>query len=152
VPIKTSRARGNEPIKQFSVFTANQVGRLFDLTSLLAAHEVHVLAVMALDTTDSTILRVVVDDPEAARELLREHEFPFTESEILAVEMEAATQLKEVLAALLEAEINIYYVYAFLTRPQGKLALALNLEDREVAAQALTQHQFKVLNQGDIAR
>jgi hypothetical protein len=152
VPIKTSTARGNDPVVQFSVFAPNQVGRLFDLITLLAGHAVHVLALTVLDTTDSTILRLVADDPDRARDLLQEHNFAFTECEILAVEMDAATQFKEVLAALLEAEINIYYVYSFLTRPEGKLALALSVEDREIAAHALTQHRFKVLRQGDVAR
>lgn len=149
---ETAKARRPEPVKQFSVFMPNQVGRLFDLTTLLAAHKVHVLALTVLDTTDSTILRLIVDDPDRARDLLNEHGFAFTECEVLAVELNAATQFKEILSALLAAEINIYYVYSFLTRPQGKLALAFNVEDREMATQALVQRQFKVLMQDDIAR
>jgi hypothetical protein len=60
--------------------------------------------------------------------------------------------LKEVLAALLEAEINIHYVYSFIKRPESKGALAINAEDTDVAAQALGTHGFNVLTQRDISR
>jgi hypothetical protein len=146
------RARRAEPVKQFSVFTANRLGRLHDLVQLLASRTVHILGLTVLDTTDSAIIRFVVDDPERARELLREHEFPFTESELLVVEVDAATELNGLIAALLEAELNINYLYSFIPHPQGKSILAFSLEDNEIAEQVLKQHQFRVLKQPDILR
>jgi len=105
-----------------------------------------------LDTTDSAIVRVVVDDPDRARELFGEHGFPFTETRILVVEVDVETRLENALAALLEAEINIHYLYAFLSLPAGRPLLALNLEDLDVAADALRRHNFRVLGQGDLSR
>src|SRR5204862_8180448 len=90
---KTTPARRADPVVQFSVFTANRLGRLHDLISLLGSHSVHVLAMTVLDTTDSTIIRLVVDDPEKARDLMHENDFPFTESKVLVVEVDAATEL-----------------------------------------------------------
>lgn len=148
----TMRQRPTGPVKQFSVFTPNRLGRLHTLTTLLASRHVHILALTVLDTTDSAIIRLVVDDPEAARDLLQEHGFPFSESDLLVVEIASEIQLKDVLSALLQAEINIHYIYSFMTRSQDSTALALNLEDRDVAEQALRQHQFKVLGQADISR
>jgi hypothetical protein len=146
------RQRSNEPVKQFSVFTPNQLGRLHDLTRLLRTNSVHVLALTVLDTTDSAILRLIVDDPQRARALLHQHGFAFTESDVLVVEIESEPRLTDVLAALLEAEINIHYIYSFMNRAQTKTALALNLEDREVAGEALTRHGFNILSQADISR
>jgi len=83
---RTSTA--SDPIKQFSVFTENRVGRLYDLTSLLKNHNVHVIACTILDTTDSTIIRMIVDDPDKTRELLINNDYAYTECEILAVEIE----------------------------------------------------------------
>ncbi len=150
--VTTMRQRPGGPVKQFSVFTPNRLGRLHTLTTLLVSRNVHILALTVLDTTDSSIIRLVVDDPEAARELLNEHGFPFSESDLLVVEIASETQLKDVLAALLQAEINIHYIYSFMVRSQDKTSLALNLEDREVAEEALRKHQFKVLGQADISR
>lgn len=141
-----------DPIKQFSVFAENRVGRLYDLTALLQTANVHIMALTTLDTTDSTIIRMIVDDPDKARELMINNDFPYTECDILAVEIGDESDLKSVLAALFEAEINIHYVYSFIKRPEGKSGLALNIEDADVAAQSLSTHGFKVLTQRDIAR
>lgn len=142
----------NDPVKQFSVFAENRVGRLHELTAVLKAHDVHVMGITVLDTTDSAIVRFIVDDPDKARELLISNDFPYVECVVLAVELTDESQLKGVLAALVEAEINIHYIYSFIKRPDGRCALAINAEDGDVAAQALNQRGFRVLTQRDISR
>jgi hypothetical protein len=142
----------NDPVKQFSVFAENRVGRLYDLTGLLRRHQVHVMALTTLDTTDSTIVRMIVDDPDKARELMVNNDFPYTECDVVAVQIEDESQLESVLHALYEAEINIHYIYSFIKRPEGKAALALNLEDADVATQALNQRGLLPLTQRDISR
>ncbi len=148
----TARRREREPIIQFSVFTPNRLGRLHEIVRRLAQQEVHLVALTVLDTTESTILRFVVDDPDQARKLMNEHGFAFVESHVLAVELAFERQLQDVLEALLEAELNIHYIYPFLTRPGGKSALALSIEHPDVAEDILTKHRFAVLHQGDISR
>ena len=144
--------RTPQAVTQFSVFTPNRLGRLHDLVGLLAAHNVHVLALTIQDTTDSAIIRLVLDDPDHGRGLLRANEFPFAESAILAVELASTDELNRLMAALLEAELNINYLYSFIPHPQGKSILALNMEDNEMAEAVLKRHQFTVLKQGDISR
>jgi hypothetical protein len=111
----------------------------------------HVLALMVLDTTDSAIIRAVVDDPDRARELLQREAFPFTESKLVVVEVNP-TDLNKLMAALLEAELNINYLYSFIPQPQGKSLIGLSMEDNETAEQALKRHQFRTLKQTDISR
>lgn len=142
----------NDPVKQFSVFAENRLGRLYDLTTVLKDNNVHVMGITVLDTTDSAIVRFIVDDPEKARELMINNDFPYVECDVLAVEITDESQLREVLAALFEAELNIHYIYSFIKRPEGRSALAINAEDREVATQALGTRGFKVLTQRDISR
>ena len=141
-----------DPVKQFSVFTENRVGRLHDLTALFKQKNVHVMAITVLDTTDSAIVRLVVDDPDRARELMINNDFPYVESDVLAVELTDESELKGVLAALVEAEINLHYIYSFIKRPGGKSALAISVEDADIAAQAIARRGFKVLSQADISR
>lgn len=145
-------ASSHDPVRQFSVFAENRVGRLHELTALLKDHNVHIMAITVLDTTDSAIVRVIVDDPDRARELMVNNDFPYSEGEVLAVEISDESDLKGVLAALLEAEINIHYVYSFIKRPEGRSALAINAEDVDVAAQALANRGYRVLKQHDISR
>ena len=56
------------------------------------------------------------------------------------------------MATLLEAELNINYLYSFIPQPQGKSILALSMEDNDLAEQALRHHQFRTLRQTDISR
>jgi len=138
-------------VVQFSIFTPNRLGRLHDLIGLLGARNVHVLALMVLDTTDSSIIRMVVDDPDRARELLVREQFPFTESRLVVVEV-SPTELLRLMAALLEAELNINYLYSFIPHPQGKSIVALSMEDNDLAEQVLRRHQFRTLKQADVSR
>ena len=148
----TAQARRPDNVKQFSVFTANRLGKLHDLIGQLGSHAVHVLALTVIDTTDSAIVRLVVDDPEKARRLLDTQGFAFTESDLLVVEVAAATALGALMSALLEAELNINYLYSFIPQSRGKSILGLSMEDNEMAEQVLKRHQFRVLKQSDISR
>ena len=150
--VTTARAREPEPVLQFSVFVPNRMGRMHEVVRCLGECQVHIVALCVLDTTDSTILRIVVDDPDGARRLLDGKAFAYTESVVVCVEIEVERVLQEVLGALVEAELNIHYTYPFLTRPGGKAALAISIEHRDVAEDALRRHQFTVLYQGDISR
>ncbi len=148
---ETTKARRADPVTQFSIFTPNRLGRLHDLIRMLAAEGVHVLALMVLDTTDSAIIRLVVDDPDRARELLLRESFPFTESALVVVEANS-TELGRLMSVLLEAELNINYLYSFIPHPQGKSMIGLSMEDNDLAEQALKRHQFSTLRQTDILR
>ena len=143
---------GPDPVRQFSVFIENKVGRLHDLVGLLAKHDVHLMALTTIDTTDTALDRMIVDDPDRARALMRENDFHFTECEVLAVEFSDQAQLTAVLGALVTVEVNIHYAYAFLVRPHGRSALALSVEDNEIATSELNRAGFKVLTQRDISR
>jgi hypothetical protein len=118
---------------------------------MFGAHGVHVLALMVLDTTDSAIIRVVVDDPDRARELLAVEEFPHTESTLVVAEV-TPSDLGRLMAVLLEAELNVNYLYSFIPHPQGKSFIALSMEDNEMAEHVLRAHQFATLKQTDLSR
>jgi hypothetical protein len=150
--MRTIRGRQPDAVTQFSVFTANRMGRLHDLIALLDSNSVHVLAVTVLDTTETAIIRLVVDDPQAARRLLKENGFAFTECQLLVVEIDGATQLPQLMAAFLEAEVNVNYMYCFIPHPQGKSILGVSMEDNEVGEKILSQHGFRILRQADVSR
>ena len=148
-------AKGNQAddVTQFSVFMENKVGRLLDIVKIFTQAQIHVVALSILDTADAAIVRLVTDDPERARVLFQEHGLAFTEVSLVVVELSSsATDLKAVLTALLQAECNIHSSYSLLTRPRGKAALALHVEDSEVACSVLQANQFKLLTQRDISR
>lgn len=141
-----------DPVRQFTIFADNKVGRLHDLILRLSDRQVHVMAFSLVDTTETVLFRLIVDYPEEAREILRQYGYPFTESQVVAVEFPSAASLREVTAALVEAEINIHYAYPFVIRPRSQAALALSVEEPDLAASVLSARGLRTLAQADIAR
>ena len=148
----TTRPDAFEPVLQFSIYADNKVGRLNEIIRLFSEHEVHIMALSILDTTDSSIVRIIVDYPQEAKKLLKENAFSFVMSELVVVELTSTAEIEKVTYALVEAEINIHYIYPFIFRPNNFSALALSLEDNELAADTLARHQLKLLGQNDITR
>ena len=140
-------------VTQFSIFLSNKVGALLNVVKLLNEKDVHVLAISVQDSADTAIVRIVVSDPESVQEIFHKHDVPFSVCKLVVVEMkEGAAELGKLLAALLAAEVNIFGSYAMLTRPRGRTALALHVEDNECATVVLEQHGFNILTQTDISR
>ena len=57
-----------------------------------------------------------------------------------------------VLAALLMAEVNVYFSYPLLIRPNARAVLAMHLDDNDCAGSVLAGEGFRLLNQGDLSR
>jgi hypothetical protein len=142
MPTKTTLSRNSGRVIQFSVFTPNRLGRLHDLISVLGSHGIHVLALAVMDTTDCAIIRLVVDDPDKARGLLLNEGFPFSESKLLVVEIHSTEELNRLMAAFLEAEINILSLFLH-SAPAGTSPPGLSMEDNDLAEQVLQRHQIE---------
>lgn len=151
--VKTTQRFEGPRVLQFSVFLKNKVGALLEVVRLLNQHTLDVVGLSVQDSTDSSIVRIVVSDPEAVDQLFKDNDIAFGVCEMVVVEMEeVATDLAKMLVSLLAAEVNIYFSYPLLTRPNGKAALALHVEDHECAASVLGGDGFKLLSQADISR
>ena len=151
-PANTSTPNTGDPVRQFTLYVENKCGALHDLVVLLAGQNIHVLAMAVVDVTESSIVRLVVDDPDRTYDLLRRLGYYANENEVLGLELDSEAGLAGVLAALLEAELNIHYLYPFLVRPNGKYGLVLHVEDRDLAAQSLSISGHRVLSQRDLSR
>ncbi len=145
-------SRKRDPVLQFSVFAPNKVGQLNELVQHLAKEDLHIMAMCMLDTTECTIMRLILDYPDQARSAFERADYAYAVSEVIAVEVPTEAQVKYITTALVEAEINIHYIYPFVARPEGRSALALHLEDNELAATVLGRRGLRVLGQSDIAR
>ena len=145
-------SREREPVLQVSIFADNKVGRLNELVQRFNQRGIHIIALTQLDSTECTIMRVIADYPEEARQLLDEFGYAFSETPMLVAEISTEADLKYVTAALVEAEINIHYLYSFIMRPNGKTAVAMNVEDAEFAESVLQARQIRCLTRRDVAR
>ena len=150
---KTTEALRPPLVKQFSVFLENKVGALLNLTRTLGEANVHICGLSVVDTADSAVIRMVVDDPDQCREALRKARLPVNESSLVVVELlRGPEKLDSVLQHLVAAEVNVQYTYSLMVRPRDKALLALHCEDSEYARDVLTKAGFAVISQKDISR
>ncbi len=148
----TSRPEGTA-IRQLSVFLQNRVGSLMALTKLLHDNSIEVLGLSMQDTTEMTLVRLILSDPEGAGMLFIERGIPYAECRIVVVELsESRHRLSDCLSSLLAAELNIEFCYSLLVRPNQLPLLAIHCDDLEIAADVLGRAGFRVLCQGDISR
>jgi hypothetical protein len=140
-------------VRQFSVFLQNKVGALLEVVKLLNEHNIVALALSIQDSSESSIGRMIVSDPERVTDLFRKHDIAFSECEVLVVELPGgASDLTKVLSALLMAEVNIIFSYPLLVRPRGRAVLVMHVDDSECSSSVLRGGGFKILGQADLSR
>ena len=108
-------------VRQYSVFLANRVGALLEVVKMLSEARVVVLALSIQDSSETSIARIIVSDPELLEELFDRHDIAYGACEVAVAELEeGSSDLPRLLAALLEAEVNILFSYTLLVRPRGR--------------------------------
>ena len=72
-------------IKQISIFVENKPGRLSNITNILKQNDIDIRALSIADTKDFGILRLIVNDPDKACNVLKGAECTVTITDVLAV-------------------------------------------------------------------
>lgn len=138
-------------IKQLSIFVENKHGRLENIISSFADNGINIRALSIADTTDFGVLRVIVDDVDKAKSVLKEIGIISKTTDVLAVYIDdRAGGLAEVLKDISEAGISIEYMYAFLSKTEGKALMVLKADDEEGAEIVLRQHGISIADPDDI--
>jgi hypothetical protein len=132
--------------KQISVFLENKPGKLLDVTRSLGESGVNIRALCVADTTEFGVVRLIVDDPSAARECLKEKGFTVKETVVLAVEVDDSPGgLGAALKPLVDQEMNIEYLYCFLEKAGNNAVVIIRVEEAEQAVGALKVAGFRVI-------
>lgn len=139
--------------RQISVFLENRLGQLLRLTRLFEDVDVHILALSVEASVDCSIVRLIVDDPDLAREQLSDAGFALSETELLVIELpEGKRGIMIVCAALIAGEININYTYPLLGAPEQPARIAMQVDNPSAATTLLTERKFRILDQRDLKR
>lgn len=153
MPVSTTEQLSGPQVRQFAVFLENKVGALLEVVKLLEQHNVVVLALSIQDSSEASIARIIVSDPHLVADLFTEHDIPYSDCEVLVVQLpEGAADLAKLLAALLMAEVNIIFSYPMLTRPRGRSVLVMHVDDNDCSSNVLRGEGFVILNQSDLSR
>jgi hypothetical protein len=147
----TARGRDWPSVRQFNVFLENRLGALMNVVRRFETTDVRIVSLTVVDSADCAIIRMVLSDPERALEIFEQANLPYTESDLLVVQLPEGDQpLLQICKALLAGEIGINYAYPLLVGPQGSPALALHVENIETAATNLRQSGFVLFSEGDL--
>jgi hypothetical protein len=135
--------------KQLSVFLENKPGRLARVLSALARQKVNLVALTVMDSHEHNVLRMVADDVNHTRSILKEIGTPFAESDVAVVELRhqpgALAHICETLAA---DHINIDYAYCSAGGKNGKTVAVFKVSNLEKMSRTLSTSPNHVARRG----
>ncbi len=133
-------------VEQISIFIENKSGRLAEVARVLGEAGVNIRALSLADTSDFGILRLIVNDREKAKQVLKEKGFTVSKTEVVAIEVpDRPGGLSEILDTLDGASINVEYMYAFVERCGENAVIIFRFDETEKAINTLTEKGFNVL-------
>ena len=140
-------------INQLTVFVENKQGALVQITEALAAANVDIRALSIADTQEFGILRLIVNNNEAATAALNDLGYIIKNIDVVGVKIgDAPGKLSKALDVLDKANINMEYLYAFLTRTEKHAYVVIRVADNEAAEAVLTAAGFHIITDADVAK
>jgi len=141
-------------IDQISVFLENKQGRLAEVTRVLGENNIDISALSIADTTDFGVLRLIVNYPDKAIEILQQHGFAASKNSVIAIEVEDKPGgLAKALSVLDKKGISIEYMYAFVGTCRNENAMVIiRVENPENALETLKNEEFVIKSPADVYR
>lgn len=133
-------------VRQISVFIENRVGRVSEVTGLLGENDINIRGFSVADTAEFGILRLVVDDPDRALDVLRDAGFTAREDEVICIDLpDTPGALANALRVVSDAGVNIEYIYSLVST-----FVVLNVENPDRALTLLEGKPVKLASHEEI--
>ncbi len=127
-------------MKQISVFVENRPGSLMRVTSALNKAKINIRAIASFDTPEFGILRLVVDQPEEAKEYLTTQGFVVRVQDVIGAELkDEKGNLNQMLQILADGQISIGYIYSFVIRENKAPVMVFHSDDNGKARAVLKE-------------
>ena len=126
--------------KELNIRLADRPGTLGKLCRALADRNVNILAFQSIPLQGESLVRLVVNDPAAAKKVLDSERLNHTETEIVQVRLQNRPgTLASAAAKLGEANININYAYCGVDPDANAPLLVFGVAEVTQAAKVLEQ-------------
>lgn len=123
------------------------------LVKLLREHSIEVIGLSVQDSSELTLVRLILSDPETASTLFIEKGIPHAVVGVVVIELaDEDHDLSHCLSVLLAAEVNIHFLYPLIARPGRYPLLTIQCDDGDICADALHVAGFHVLMQEELSR
>ena len=140
-------------IKQLTVFVENRKGTMVSVTDILSQNNINIRALSIAETQNFGILRLIVNDNETAVKALEEKDYMIKAIDVVGVKIgDAPGKLTAALDVLDKADINVEYLYAFMTRTEKHAYVVLRVEDNVAAESVLEKAGFHLITDADISK
>lgn len=134
-------------VEQISVFLENRAGRLAEVTKVLSENNINIRALSLADTSDFGILRLIVTDNQKAKEVLKANGFTVGRTDVLAAEVgDRPGGLHAILEMLNAGEVNVEYMYAFVTQSGQNAILIFRFDRTDQAIEVLKKNNIRILS------
>jgi hypothetical protein len=134
-------------LKQISIFIENSPGRLYEVTRALGEAGINLRALSLADIGDYGVLRLLVSDVATARRIFMEKNLPARVDEVIAAEIaDYPGSLSEVLKPILEARVNVTYMYSSIGFSSGKAMVIFRFDDNDKAMTLLRKAGISLLD------
>jgi hypothetical protein len=125
-------------VQQLAVFLENKPGALAMVCDALAAAQINIFGLSVSDTTDHSVVRMVVSNSEKAIGIFEEHGALVVESDVLMIQNDNRPgSLSRIAHALSSKKINIDYGYLASMPSAKKGLLILRVTDPKKALSIL---------------
>ena len=129
---------------QFSVFMVNKPGVLAQVLVEFARAKINIIAMTLMDSVEQGVMRVVFAASDRAREVLSKLNMPYSETEVLCVNLtNKSGALAAVAEKLAKAHINIAYAYCTAGAKGGRTTGVLKVANVKKAMRVLQQDHRK---------
>ena len=140
-------------IKQLSIFVENREGTLVTVTDTIAKAGVDIRAMSVADTNDFGIFRLIVTDIAKAKQALDDANAFVSITEVVAVALEDKPgSLAKVVKILADNNINIEYMYAFITVSKQFAYVVLRVENNDATEKILSENGIQLVTEEDMAK
>ena len=123
-------------LHQVSLFAANTKGALSKMTPILAENDINIYTMLATDSAEFGIIRLIVDQPEKAVEALEKAGYQCRDDLVIAIDMRSDKPgtLDRILKDLKDANVMIRYLYISFDRQTSSPIAVFNTTESETEA------------------
>lgn len=132
-------------LKQLSVFLENREGRLEDLFQVFEANNIEIHSFSLAESSEYGILRLIVSNPEKAKEELRAVDFSASLTDVVAVRLPGGFDSLKSVTDAVTSEYNIEYMYVLSTE-KDRQAIVFKIKNVEEVEKSLEEKGFTLIN------
>ena len=136
-------------IKQLSIFLENKKGRFTEVTTILGDAGINMTAFTVAENSDFGIVRLLVSDPEKARDTLRANKYAVSVTDVICIQTpNEPGALSKVMTIITQADISIEYMYAF-SFGNGAVVV-IRPDNLEKALSVLSENKVELLASSEL--